>query len=128
MKKQILTIVYIFCTFVVYSQITGYKTSYDSYFQTIVNNQEVRILHMPMCITVTDVDVIITVTLTDKTQSLLTEHLVNWKVGVNCFNSLINEVQITYWPKENKLVINDLNNRVESTYYGSIPQMLSIRK
>lgn len=81
---------------------------------------------MPMCITISDIDVVVTITMADGSQTLICEHNLDLKPNVNCFKSYLNGTEVTYYPKDNKLVIN--SQGVESTYYGEIPKMIDITK
>lgn len=102
-------------------------TSYESYFQTITDNESVNIYHVKMVIKVAD-DYVEVLSDIDGEFTSLAKVEVEWKVGTGFLLSSNESNNVFYYPKTNKLVIINLNNQTESVFYGNIPKSVEISK
>lgn len=102
-------------------------TSYESYFQTITDNESVNIYHVKMVIKVTD-DYVEVLSDVESEFMSLAKIEVEWKIGTGFLLSYKGNHNIFYYPKINKLVILNLNNQTESVFYGNIPKSVEISK
>ena len=118
-------LLFLFFPFVGVSQNT---TTFESYFQTIESNKSIKIYHSPMKITVTDVDIMITLRLVTGEDTELINPRVNWHTSVDCLKSYVDNLEITYWPKVNKIMINNLKDQIICVYYGTIPLLIEFEK
>ena len=102
-------------------------TSYESYFQTITDNESVNIYHVKMVIKVTD-DYVEVLSDVENEFMSLAKIEVEWKIGTGFLLSSKEDHNVFYYPKTNKLVIINLNNQTESVFYGNIPKSVEISK
>lgn len=118
-------LIFLFLPFTTLSQNT---TTFESNFQTIESNKSIKIYHSPMTITVTDIDIMITIKINTGEDIELVNPRVNWHTSVDCLKSYVDHLEITYWPKINKISINNLKEKIVSVYYGQIPLLIEIEK
>ena len=102
-------------------------TSYESYFQTITDNESVYIYHVKMVIKITD-DYVEVLSDVENEFTSLAKIQVEWKIGTGFLLSSNESNNVFYYPKTNKLVIINLNNQTESVFYGNIPKSVEISK
>jgi len=103
------------------------STTYDSYFQTITDNETVRIYHVKMVINVTEHWVEIKSKLQESgLETCLAKVMVEWQIGAGFLMSSYQDRVVFYYPKINKLVI--INEDTESIFYGNIPTNVEIAK
>lgn len=119
--------IFIFLLFLHFELVGQNTTSYESYFQTITDNESVNIYHVKMVIKITDDYVEILSDVESEFMSLAKIE-VEWKIGTGFLLSSNESNNVFYYPKTNKLVIINLNNQTESVFYGNIPKSVEISK
>ena len=63
-----------------------------------------------------------------KKESEILNTEVRWMVGMDNLRSIVRGYEIIYWPKLNKLYVNNIKGKVETTFYGQTPTLITIQK
>jgi hypothetical protein len=125
MKQTLITLLLILPV-LLFSQVR--KETFESYIQLVESSSEAKIYFTIMTITITDVDIMITIRESDGKESEILNTEVRWMVGMDNLRSIVRGYEIIYWPKLNKLYVNNIKGKVETTFYGQTPTLITIQK
>ena len=125
MKQTLITLL-IIIPVLLFSQ--AQKETFESYIQLVESSSEAKIYFTIMTITITDVDIMITIRESDGKETEILNTEVRWFVGMDNLRSIVRGYEIIYWPKLNKLYVNNVQGKVETTFYGQTPTLITIQK
>lgn len=103
--------------------------TYECYIVKIEDNNSAKIYHLDSKVTVTDNSILVTLNVNDNEKDvvLFEQPTLHWTVGVDYLEYSGDSI-IRYYPKVNNLVIINNKNLSETTFYGTIPSLIEIRK
>ena len=125
MKQTLITLL-LLIPVLLFSQVR--KETFESYIQLVESSSEAKIYFTIMTITIADVDIMITIRESDGKESEILNTEVRWMVGMDNLRSIVRGYEIIYWPKLNKLYVNNIKGKVETTFYGQTPTLITIQK
>ena len=125
MKQTLITLLLILPV-LLFSQVQ--TTTFESYIQQIEDSNTAKIYFTSMTVTITDIDIMITVRTSDGKDNEILNTEVRWMVGMDNIRSIVRGYEIIYWPKLNKLYVNNIKGKVETTFYGQTPTLITIQK
>lgn len=125
MKQTLITLLLILPV-LLFSQVQ--TTTFESYIQQIEDSNTAKIYFTSMTVTITDIDIMITVRTSDGKDNEILNTEVRWMVGMDNIRSIVRGYEIIYWPKLNKLYVNNVKGKTETTFYGQTPTLITIQK
>ena len=125
MKQTLITLL-IIIPVLLFSQ--AQKETFESYIQQIEDSKTAKIYFTSMTVTITDIDIMITVRTSDGKDNEILNTEVQWMVGMDNLRSIVRGYEIIYWPKLNKLYVNNVKGKTETTFYGQTPVLITIQK
>lgn len=102
--------------------------TFDCLVIKIEDNSTAKVYHVDSKATVTDNSVVVTIKTTTEEVMLFEQSGIKWNVGVNYLEHTHGDNNIKYYPRINNLVVTNNKTLVETTFYGSIPQLIEIKK
>lgn len=125
MKQTLITLL-ILIPVLLFSQVQ--TTTFESYIQQIEDSNTAKIYFTSMIVTISEVDIMITIKTTDGKEIEVLNTEVEWVTGMDNLYSTVRGYNIKYWPKLNKLYVNNVKGKTETTFYGQTPTLITIQK
>lgn len=92
------------------------------------DNSGAKIYHAEYKVTITDTSIMVTM-FPEGVETLIFEvPTLTWSVGVNYMESNYEKINVKFYPRLKNLVITNMETLIETTFYGTIPTLIEIKK
>ena len=102
--------------------------THDCLVIKIEDNNSAKIYHVDSKITITDNSVLVSLISGNENIMLFEQPTLHWTVGVNYLEYISGDTNIKYYPRLNNLVVTNTASLSETTFYGTIPSLIEIKK